>query len=130
MGEHPGDGDAVEPGHLDVQQRDVRVVLPDRGGRLIAAADRCHDFEVLLQREHDGERAADEFLVVSEQQPDQRSPPFGGRQRAAFRRLGAPVSGPWRARCGHPDQQPPAPGAQRVGVHGAPDAGRSLAQPV
>jgi len=28
----------------------------------VAAADRCHDVEVLLQREHHGERAADELL--------------------------------------------------------------------
>jgi len=52
VSEHPGGGQAVESGHLDVQQRDVRMVLLGGGRHFVAAADRRHDVEVLLEREH------------------------------------------------------------------------------
>jgi hypothetical protein len=41
-----GRGQAVEAGHLDVEQRDVGTVLEYRGHDLVAAADLGHDLEV------------------------------------------------------------------------------------
>src|SRR6516165_8104600 len=108
MREHSRGSQAVEPGHLDVQQRHVRVVLPGRGGYLVAAADRRDDLEVLFQREHHRQRAADELLVVGEQQSDQRQRPCGAGSRLLPAVLAvSPAAG----------AVPPTAGASTAGTH-------------
>ena len=83
------------------------LVRPGRGDHLVAAADRRHDLEVLLQREQRGQRAADQLLVVGEQQADHQA----------------------LARRGEPDPQPPPRRLQRPGVDAAAGRGDPLAQP-
>ena len=62
--------DAVEPGHLDVEQGDVGAVLAGGRDDLVAAADLGDHLEVGLEVEQRGQRAADQGLVVGEQEPD------------------------------------------------------------
>ena len=65
-----GRGDAVEPGHLDVEQGDVGVVLEDGRYDGVAAADLGDHLEVGLEAEQRGQRATDQRLVVGQQEPD------------------------------------------------------------
>ena len=65
-----GRGDAVEAGHLDVEQGDVGPVLEHGREHGVAGADLGDDLEVGLEAEQRGQRAADQGLVVGEQQPD------------------------------------------------------------
>ena len=58
------------PGHLDVEQGHVRVVLEDGRDHLVAGADLGDHLEVGLEAEQRGQRAAHQRLVVGEQQPD------------------------------------------------------------
>ena len=62
--------DPVHAGHLDVEEGDVGVRLARGGDHLVAAADLGHDGHVRFEVEQGGERAADEGLVVGEQEPD------------------------------------------------------------
>ena len=93
MRERRGRGQAVEPGHLDVEQRDVRPVAT-RGGHddLVAAADLGDDLEVVLELEQRGERGAHQRLVVGEQQPDHVARLDGDRAGSRGRRRGAGTS--------------------------------------
>ncbi len=62
-----------QPGHLDVQQRHVRLVVRgDRVQYLVASADLDGDLDVRFQPEQRGERLADHRLVLGEQQSDHR----------------------------------------------------------
>ena len=62
--------DAVEPGHLEVEHDEVRLVLGgelDRGAPVAGLGD---DLEVGLELEQRRERLAHEVLVVGQQEPD------------------------------------------------------------
>ena len=65
-----GRGDAVEARHLDVEQGDVGTVLEHRGHDRVAVADLGDHLEVGLEAEQRGQGAADQGLVVGEQQAD------------------------------------------------------------
>ena len=101
-GDRGGRGEAVEPGHLDVEQRDVGPVFEHRGHDLVAAPDLGHDLEVVLERQQRDERGADERLVVGDQQPDRHGTATAIRQ---------------------------PPPRHRAGLDGAADRGDALAQP-
>ena len=66
-------GQAVEARHLDVEQRDVGMLVPRGRHHLVAAPDLRHDLEVVLEFEQRGERRADQRLVVGEQHPDRHA---------------------------------------------------------
>ena len=65
-----GGADPVQAGHLDVQQGHVGPGAARLGHYFVAPADFGHHFEVRLQREQRGQCAADQGLVVGEQQAD------------------------------------------------------------
>ena len=65
-----GRGDAVEAGHLDVEQRHVGPVLEHGGEYGVAGPDLGDDLQVGLEPEQGRQGAAHEGLVVGEQQPD------------------------------------------------------------
>ena len=62
--------EAVHPGHLDVQQGHVDVVLGGGPDHLVAPADLGDDLHVGLEGQQRGERLADQGLVVGEEKPD------------------------------------------------------------
>ena len=72
-------GDAVQPGHLDVEQGDVGPVLAHGRQHLVARPDLGDHLEVGLEAEQRRQRAPHQGLVVGEQQPDRvpviRRPP-------------------------------------------------------
>ena len=65
-----GGVDAVEAGHLDVEQAHLGPRGAGGVDHLVAATDLRHDLEVGLEVEQRGQRATHERLVVGEQQPD------------------------------------------------------------
>ena len=65
-----GGADAVEPRHLDVEQRDVGAVLEHGRDDVVPGRHLGDDLEVGLQAEQGRERAPHQRLVVGEQQPD------------------------------------------------------------
>src|SRR5208282_6945244 len=97
--EDAGRSQAVDPRHLDVEERDVRMVRPGRCDYLVAAPDGCHDLEVLLQRQHDGQRAPDELLVIGQQQADHHALPSGESETRNRHPVGS---------CGPASTTPPA----------------------
>ncbi len=66
----PGGGHPVHAGHLHVQQGHVDVVGLDRVEHLVAPAHLGHHRQVGFQVEQGGHRAADQGLVVGQQQFD------------------------------------------------------------
>ena len=96
-----GRRDAVEPGHLDVEQGHVGVVLEDGGYDGVTGADLGDHLEVGLEGEQRGQRAADQRLVVGEQEPDGHGTHHGQREA----------------------------GGELPGDHGGADVGGPLAQP-
>jgi NTE family protein len=66
----PGRLDAVHPRHLDVDQRDVGQVVPGLPDAFLAVRGLRHDLDVVLGVEQRPETAADQRLVVDEQNPD------------------------------------------------------------
>ena len=85
-------GDPVQPGHLDVQQRDVGPGPAGLLDHLVAAADLGHDLEVAFEVEQGRQRAPHQRLVVGEQQPDRlahRVPAASRRQPEAAAALAA-----------------------------------------
>ncbi|GAA4239262.1 hypothetical protein GCM10022254_58640 [Actinomadura meridiana] len=62
--------DAVQAGHANVEQDDVRIVFSNGGDRGGAVARLGHDFDVGLGVQDHREAAADEFLVVRQHHPD------------------------------------------------------------
>src|SRR5690606_6445187 len=69
--------DAVEDGHLDVDERDVGEVLAGQREGLPSVGGLGHDLDVVLQFDERPESAADERLVVDQQDPDHDVPPTG-----------------------------------------------------
>ncbi len=126
VGQRRGGGQAVHAGHLDVQQRDVRIGGQRGGDDLVAAADLGDDGEVVLEFEQGDQRGADQRLVVGDQQPDHGLTPAhaGAVDRAvgAGRRAGARRGS--RDLDAHPPARPPW--ARGHGAAGGRDA---LAQP-
>ena len=72
MGQRGRGGQPVESWHLDVQQRDVRVVRARGRDDFVAPADLGHDRELLVQLQQSGEGRSDEALVVGQQQTNHR----------------------------------------------------------
>ena len=96
-----GHGDPVQARHLDVEQRHVDGVCAYRVEHLVAAADLGDDGQVALQFEQRGHRAADQCLVVGEQQPD-----HGGRSTR-------PEAADWAVRPVPTDSRAPSASARR-----------------
>lgn len=63
-GQESGGRQAVDPRHVDVEERDIGLAVPDDGGHLVTAADRSHDLEVRLQPEQRGEGGTEQFLTT------------------------------------------------------------------
>ena len=112
-----GGREAVEPGHLDVEQRDVGPGLERPRHDLVPAADLGDDVEVGLEGKQRRERAAHHRLVLGEQHPDHvaasptgdgtgtatrsRKPAAGDRARLeAATERGRPLAQPGEARAG------------------------------
>ena len=72
----PGGFQPVQDGHLDVHQRDVRVVLGRQRDRLPPVSGLGDDLDVVFRLEQRADAAADQHLIVGQQDPDQAS----GRQ--------------------------------------------------
>ena len=79
--------DAVDPGHLDVEQCDVGRAAPRRVEHGVSALDLGHDVDVALQGEQARERPADHRLVLGDQDPDH------ARARGTLSRRRNPPSG-------------------------------------
>ena len=62
--------EAVESRHLDVEQGDVGADLEGRGHDLVAAGDVRDDLEIKLEAQQRDDRAADERLVLGDEDPD------------------------------------------------------------
>ena len=69
-GDAPGRLDAVDDRHLDVDERDVGQVLPGQCQALAAVGGLGHHLDVVLDVEQRAESAADERLVVDQQDTD------------------------------------------------------------
>ena len=67
LGDLPCRGDAVEAGHLDVEQRDMRLPAPRRLHGLGAVRRLRDDLEIRLERQHGGEGAPDQRLILGDQ---------------------------------------------------------------
>ena len=72
-----GCGEAVLAGHLDVQQRHVRLGAFRCRHHLVARPDLGDHLDVGLQVEHRGHRSTDEGLVVGQQYLDHAIPTAG-----------------------------------------------------
>src|SRR5262249_8925836 len=66
----PGGLDAVDRGHLDVDERDVRAVLGGKRHRLVAVGGLGDHLDVVFRFEQGPDAAADQRLVVGEEDPD------------------------------------------------------------
>src|SRR5690606_19849089 len=69
--------DGGEDGQLDVDERDVGEVLAGQREGLPSVGGLGHDLDVVLQVDERPESAADERLVVDQQDPDHDVPPTG-----------------------------------------------------
>src|SRR5690606_39142711 len=127
LGREPlGDREPVQPGHLQVEQRDVGLVAQRGRERLVpGAGDRDH-LEVVLQREQRRDGVADQRLVVGEQHPDRHA---GSPPRAVIGTVASTtnvpsskvaVSAPPRAPSRSRRPRSPLPPAGTVGSSGAP----------
>ena len=73
-GEEPfGRFDAVEVGHLDVEEDDVGLEFACGGDRLCAVCCFADDFEVAFVLDDRPQSVADDCLVVGDEDPDQRA---------------------------------------------------------
>ena len=75
--------DAVELGHADVHQDDVRLEPPGLGDRLDAVRRLADDLDVLLRLEDHAEARPDERLVVDDQDAEAHSGATGSRARSS-----------------------------------------------
>lgn len=66
----PGGLDAVDDRHLDVDERDVGQVFPGQGQALAAVGGLGHHLDVVFEVEERAESAANERLVVDQQDAD------------------------------------------------------------
>ena len=73
-----GGVEPAAPGHLDVEDGDVRAYLAGRRHDPVARGDLADDLEVLLQVEQQGQSAAHHALVLGEQYLDQETSSFTG----------------------------------------------------
>jgi len=69
-GDLPGGLDAVEHRHLDVHQGDVRTVLDGQRDRLLPVGGLAHHLDVVFRLEQRPDAAADERLVIGQQDLD------------------------------------------------------------
>ncbi|GIE72882.1 hypothetical protein Apa02nite_089900 [Actinoplanes palleronii] len=76
-GDAPGGLDAVDARHPDVEENDVGPMLPGQRDSVVAVARLGHDLEVVLGVEQSSEAAADQRLVVDQQDPDHDVPSTG-----------------------------------------------------
>ena len=70
VAQHRRGSQAVQSGHLHVEQDDVGTKLAHPLQHLVTTTDFAHHLEVFLERQQSGQRTAYEVLVVSEQDPD------------------------------------------------------------
>ncbi len=69
-GKLPGGLDAVDPGHADVEQADVRAELVGEGNRLAPVGSLGDNLDVGMSGEDHRETGADEVLIVGDEHPD------------------------------------------------------------
>src|SRR5919198_205382 len=105
---------AVDPRHLDVEQRDVRARVARRREHLVAARDLRDDLDVGLEREQPGQGSAHHRLVLGQQHADHRAEATGTTART--RNPGPSSRGPasrrppaWRRRSCSPARPLPSP---------------------
>jgi hypothetical protein len=79
-GDPSGGFDAVEVGHADVHQHDVRQHPADGVDRLVAVRSLAYDVDVGLGGEDYPEAGADELLVVGDEDADHGASRFSGRR--------------------------------------------------
>jgi len=77
----PGGLDPVKHRHLDVHQRDVRAVLGGQRDRLLPVGGLGDHLDVILRLQQRPDTAADQRLVVSEQDPDHAGARAGSSAR-------------------------------------------------
>lgn len=80
-GDAPGRLDAVHDGHLDVDESDVGQPLLGEREALLAVGGLGHHLDVVLEVEQRAEAAADERLVIDQQDPDHEAPFVGSSAR-------------------------------------------------
>lgn len=76
-GDAPGRLDAVHDGHLDVDEGDVGQPLLEECEALLTVGGLGDHLDVVLEVEQRAEAAADEWLVVDQQDPDHEAPVVG-----------------------------------------------------
>src|SRR5690606_41766414 len=73
-GDAPGRFGAVHDGHLDVDESDIGQQLPDERQAFLAVGGLGHHLDVVLEVEQRTETAADERLVIDQDNPDHEAP--------------------------------------------------------
>ena len=94
--DHPGGLQAVDPGHPDVEQHDVGLLLLDHRDGLLAVRGLADDIDVLGHVEVAAQALTDERVVVGNEDPDAHALPPDGRLlgKCAFHPRGCRHPGP------------------------------------